>query len=157
MSKIIVFEIARKEVLEFVRDWRTILAIIIIPLLLFPVLFIAFPILLESEANELESLQVDIIWQGDYDPELHSHLNNSSITITFSQLPENITNLSTPGDDLDNVRSQQYDAILRLENNSTNWKFAILYLSTSEASNEAKNRILDSVTIWESEVVNGTL
>ncbi|MEL0101495.1 MAG: hypothetical protein VW862_07340, partial [Euryarchaeota archaeon] len=77
MSKKIVFEIARKEVLEFVRDWRTILAIIIIPLLLFPVLFIAFPILLESEANELESLQVDIIWQGDYDSELHSHLNNS--------------------------------------------------------------------------------
>jgi len=157
MSSKIIFEIARKEVLEFVRDWRTILAIIIIPLLLFPVLFIAFPLLLESEANELESLNVDIIWQGDYDSDLHEHLNNTSIRITFSQMPANITNLSTPGNDLEIVRSQQYDAVLRLENNSTNWKFAILYLSTSEASNEAKNRILDSVTNWESEVVNGTL
>ena len=31
----IVLQIAKKEVLEFVRDWRTILAIIIIPLLHF--------------------------------------------------------------------------------------------------------------------------
>jgi len=100
MSSRIIFEIARKEVLEFVRDWRTILAIIIIPLLLFPVLFIAFPLLLESEANELESLNVDIMWQGDYDSDLHEHLNNTSIRITFSQMPANITNLSTPGNDL---------------------------------------------------------
>ena len=29
--------IAKKEVVEFVRDWRTIVAIIIIPILMFPV------------------------------------------------------------------------------------------------------------------------
>ena len=32
--------IAKKEVIEFVRDWRTIVAIIIIPILMFPVLFL---------------------------------------------------------------------------------------------------------------------
>ena len=50
--------IAKKEVVEFVRDWRTIVAIIIIPILMFPVLFIVFPILLESEAAELDAKNV---------------------------------------------------------------------------------------------------
>ena len=31
--------IAKKEVIEFVRDWRTLLALIVIPLLIFPALF----------------------------------------------------------------------------------------------------------------------
>ena len=40
--------IAKKEVIEFVRDWRTLLALILIPLLIFTSLFIALPLLLES-------------------------------------------------------------------------------------------------------------
>ena len=44
--------IAKKELVEFVRDWRTIVAILVIPLLMFPVLFILFPLLLASEAAE---------------------------------------------------------------------------------------------------------
>ena len=52
--------IAKKEVVEFVRDWRTIVAIIVIPILLFPVLFVVLPILLESEAAELDSKITDI-------------------------------------------------------------------------------------------------
>ena len=61
--------IAKKEVIEFVRDWRTIVAIIIIPILMFPVLFIVFPILLESEAAELDSRIIEIEVQGEQFPE----------------------------------------------------------------------------------------
>ena len=61
--------IAKKEVVEFVRDWRTIVAIIIIPILMFPVLFIVFPILLESEAAELDSMNVSIEIQYNEYPE----------------------------------------------------------------------------------------
>ena len=75
----IVLEIAKKEVVEFVRDWRTILAIIIIPLLLFPILFIAFPLLLESEAQELESIEVEILWQGDTNHDLSELFNDTNI------------------------------------------------------------------------------
>ena len=66
MSKVAMFRvraIAKKEVIEFVRDWRTIMAIIVIPLLMFPLLFILFPILLESEAAELDALELSIIVQ----------------------------------------------------------------------------------------------
>ena len=153
----IVLQIAKKEVLEFVRDWRTILAIIIIPLLLFPVLFIAFPLLLQSEADELDSLAVNVSWQGDYNSELNDILNQSEINFVFEDIPSGIDNLSTPSTDLERVRNQDIDAILRLTNDSNQWEFAVLYLSTSESSNEARNRILDSINEWESQVVNGTL
>ena len=62
--------IAKKEIVEFVRDWRTLLALVIIPLLIFPALFIALPLLLESEAAELDALELEIIWQGDYNSDL---------------------------------------------------------------------------------------
>ena len=153
----IVLQIAKKEVLEFVRDWRTILAIIIIPLLLFPVLFIAFPLLLQSEADELDSLTVNVSWQGDYNSELNDILNQSDIHFVFENIPSGIENLSTPSTDLERVRNQEIDAILRLTNDSNQWEFAVLYLSTSESSNEARNRILDSINVWENQVVNGTL
>ena len=153
----IVLQIAKKEVLEFVRDWRTILAIIIIPLLLFPVLFIAFPLLLQSEADELDSLTVNVSWQGDYNSELNEILNQSDIHFVFENIPSGIENLSTPSTDLERVRNQEIDAILRLTNDSNQWEFAVLYLSTSESSNEARNRILDSINVWENQVVNGTL
>ena len=69
--------IAKKEVVEFVRDWRTIVAIIIIPILMFPVLFIVFPILLESEAAELDSMNVSIEIQYNEFPEDFVSLFNS--------------------------------------------------------------------------------
>ena len=68
MSKVAMFRvraIAKKEVIEFVRDWRTIMAIIVIPLLMFPLLFILFPILLESEAAELDALELSIVVQSN--------------------------------------------------------------------------------------------
>ena len=61
--------IAKKEVIEFVRDWRTIVAIIVIPILMFPVLFIVFPILLESEAAELDSKEVVVELQYNVYPQ----------------------------------------------------------------------------------------
>ena len=149
--------IAKKEIVEFVRDWRTLLALIVIPLLIFPALFIALPLLLESEAAELDALELQIIWQGDYSAELETSFNESNIEFTFEPLPTNITNLSDIGDDLERIRTLESQAIFRLQANDSSWKFSILYLSTSEASNEARSRIITAVAEWESEVVNGTL
>ena len=67
--------IAKKEVIEFVRDWRTLLALILIPLLIFPALFIALPLLLESEA----------LVKGSQTPpvNLYPHFLHSQIPETF--------------------------------------------------------------------------
>ena len=74
--------IAKKEVVEFTRDWRTIIAIIVIPILMFPLLFIMFPLLLESEAAELDSIVVDVVVQSDgATANLIEQFNSSSINI----------------------------------------------------------------------------
>ena len=141
--------IAKKEVIEFTRDWRTIMAIIVIPILMFPLLFIMFPILLESEAAELDSLQVDIIIQSnDIPDELLQEINTTSVSLSFESLLDNNT-LANPGDDLDRLRSLSTDAILRIEQRDDIWYYAIIHISTSESSNEARNRLIQSLTIWE--------
>ena len=126
--------IAKKEIIEFVRDWRTLLALIVIPLLIFPALFIALPLLLQSEAAELDALELDVTWQGDVNDDLYSMFNESKLIITFEEIPEDANNLSDIGNDLDKIRNLETKASLRLVDNEEGWKFSILYISTSEAS-----------------------
>ena len=141
--------IAKKEVIEFVRDWRTIVAIIIIPILMFPVLFIVFPILLESEAAELDSRIIEIEVQGEQFPEeLIQQFNYSTTEITYQNMTFN-ESLSIPGDDFDRVRNMEVDAILRLNQTDEIWYYSIIYLSTSEGSTEARSRIIESLINWE--------
>ena len=145
--------IAKKEVVEFVRDWRTIMAIIVIPLLMFPLLFILFPILLESEAAELDALELTIVIQtNEMEPTLEMAIETAGIEFSIEPLA-NLTELSEPGEDLERVRNSSVDAILRFEQDNSTWNYAILHLSTSERSNEAWNRLLDALSSWEKEEV----
>ncbi len=92
--------IAKKEVVEFVRDWRTIVAIIIIPILMFPVLFIVFPVLLESEAAELDNKVVNIeIQSNQYPMYLIESFNESYTKLTYVNATFN-DSLSLPLNDL---------------------------------------------------------
>ena len=141
--------IAKKEVIEFARDWRTIMAIIVIPILMFPLLFIMFPLLLESEAAELDSLQVDVVIQSNELPvDLLQEFNSTSISISYEGLSNNTT-LANPGSDLDRLRSLSIDAILRMEQRGDIWYYAIIHISTSESSNEARSRLIQGLTQWE--------
>ena len=141
--------IAKKEVIEFSRDWRTILAIIVIPLLMFPLLFIMFPLLMESEAAELNSIKVDVVIQSNDLPEsLLYEINESNMLISFENLSD-ITPLSEPGEDIERLRSLSTDAILRIEQREDIWYYAILHISTSERSSEARNRLLTGMFDWE--------
>ena len=141
--------IAKKEVIEFVRDWRTIVAIIIIPILMFPVLFIVFPVLLESEAAELDSRIIEIEVQGEQLPEeLIQQFNFSTTEITYQNVTFN-ESLSIPGDDFDRVRNMELDAVLRLNQTGDIWYYSIIYLSTSEGSTEARSRVVEALINWE--------
>ena len=149
--------IAKKEIIEFVRDWRTLIALIVIPLLIFPALFIALPLLLQSEAAELDAMELEVVWQGDVNDELNLSFAESNLIIVYEEMPNKINNLSDIGNDLDRIRNQEAQAVFRLLENDSGWKFSVLYISTSEASSEARSRILDAIIEWESDVVNGTL
>ena len=142
--------VAKKEIMEFVRDWRTIVALILVPLMLFPLLFIAFPLVMQNEAQELQELEVDILVQSDYiDDEILLGLNQSNMTITITSLPSGLVSLSEPMNDSSILRSYEFDAILRLEQRNDTWFYSVLYLSTSEQSAEARNRILEVLNTWE--------
>jgi sodium transport system permease protein len=141
--------IAKKELVEFVRDWRTIVAILVIPLLMFPLLFILFPLLLESEAAELDAMEVDVAIQTDGIPdELGVALNSSSLNITYEPLP-NLEQLSEPQDDVERLRNGSVDVVLRMQTNGTIVEYALLYMSTSEQSLEARSRTFVVLADWE--------
>ena len=115
------------------------------------------PLLLQSEAAELDALELDVTWQGDVNDELHNSFNESKLIINFETIPDDIENLSDIGGDLDRIRNQETQVVFRLIENESGWKFSILYVSTSEASSEARSRIIEAISVWESDVVNGTL
>ncbi len=142
--------VAKKEIIEFIRDWRTIVALVLIPLLLFPLLFIAFPVVMQNEATELEEKSIQVLIQSDdIDLLLIQEIENQSAIITQVAMPSNLTTLAEPGNNTELLRSLEYDAILRIEERNETWYYAILHLSTSEQSNEARNRILDVLFEWE--------
>ena len=141
--------IAKKELVEFVRDWRTIVAILVIPLLMFPLLFILFPLLLASEAAEMENAIVYVIVQSnDIPDELGLLFNDSNINVTYEPLND-IGQLSTPGADENRLRNSTIDTIVRLRGNGTVLEYSILYMSTSEQSQEARSRTFTVLSQWE--------
>ena len=89
--------VAKKEIIEFVRDWRTIVALVLVPLLLFPLLFIAFPIVMQNEAAELDQKTVDILVQSDdIEAYLLQEFENQSALITVEPMPVSYTHLTLP-------------------------------------------------------------
>ena len=68
LSRIII--VAKKELIDFVRDWRTVLAMILVPLLIFPAIFIALPLFLQGEAAELSAYELTVEVQGDLPDDL---------------------------------------------------------------------------------------
>ncbi|MDP6866271.1 MAG: ABC transporter permease subunit [Candidatus Poseidoniaceae archaeon] len=147
--------VAKKEIIEFVRDWRTIVALVLVPLLLFPLLFIAFPIVMQNEAAELDQKTVDILVQSD-DIEVYllQEIENQSALITVEPMPMNLSTLSDSGNNTDLLRDLEYDAILRIELRNDTWHYAILHLSTSEQSTEARSRILEVLVQWEEDLTS---
>ena len=147
--------VAKKEIIEFIRDWRTIVALVLIPLLLFPLLFIAFPIVMQNEAAELDEKSVDILVQSnDIEEYLIDELENQSAVIFLEPMPMNLTTLSDSGNSTEPLRNLEYDSILRIELRNDTWYYAILHLSTSEQSNEARSRILEVLIQWEEDITS---
>ena len=147
--------VAKKEIIEFIRDWGTIVGLVLIPLLLFPLLFIAFPIVMQNEAAEMDEKTVDVLIQSD-DIETHlvDEIGNQSARVFIEAMQLNLTTLSDSGNNTEQLRDLQYDAILRIELRNDTWYYAILHLSTSEQSIEARGRILEVLIQWEEDLTS---
>ena len=159
-----VFIVAQKELIDFVRDWRTVLAMVLVPLMIFPAIFIALPLFLQGEAAELSEYELHIEVQGDLSENLSSYLEMENLNVMQVNISQH-ESLSEPGDDIYRLNSDStpevIHAILRLErvdsNASESWNYAILSDSTDQLSWEARTRTLNAVLAWESDVINATL
>ncbi|MBT4059476.1 MAG: ABC transporter permease [Euryarchaeota archaeon] len=160
-----IWTVATKELLDFVRDWRTLVALVLVPLLIFPLFFIALPLFLQGEMAELDDYQLDIevqIADGDIMPEaLTQPFIDYHLNVTVTTLDSQLSNLSESGTDAGRVRSGQLHAILRLQETDTNssesWNYAVLYDGTSELSSEADARLYLILSGWEKQIINQTL
>ena len=157
--------ITSKEIVDFVRDWRTLVAIVLIPLMLFPFIFVALPLVLESEMAERESTTLNIVIQvesSEIPLELENEFQKSLLNYTIEELSEdNLVDLSIPGNDIERIRDANTSAILRImplmTNNTTQWEYAIIHDSTSESSTEAYSRVNDILGVWETKLIENTL
>ena len=65
------------------------MAIILVPLFLFPVLAFALPGLVASEMAELDHYVLDVeIQGGEYPEDWLAEFNNSSMNLSFASLPD---------------------------------------------------------------------
>ena len=153
--------ITLKELIDYIRDWRTLLAIVLVPLLLFPILFVALPLLLQAEYVERQEFELHAVIQTNDDVEsLKPFLFETDMELSWETLPEGLANLSDSALEDERIGSGQAHSVLRLQKNLVNgtiWNYAIIYDSTDERANEAKRRLLVAVYSWEDEQVNTTL
>ncbi len=160
-----VWTVASKELLDFMRDWRTLVALVLIPLLIFPLFFIALPIFLQGEMSELDYYSLDLeiqIAEGDEFPgQLIQPFLDNNLNYTVLNLDPELANLSVSGPDASRLREGNPHVILRLQQTETNssesWIYAILYDATSELSSEGNSRMREIIFNWEQEIIGLTL
>ena len=166
----IIWTVTSKELLDFVRDWRTLAAMLLVPLILFPIIFVAVPMFLQGEAEELGEYSVSVqlvIEEGQDNPnELMSLLNSTSVIVHYSntnfEQNKSLSDHDTLREDASlSIRNGEFDAILLLRegdgNASENWEYVIFSDSTDELSREARTRLLNQIDIWEDGIINSTL
>jgi len=166
----VVWTVTTKELLDFVRDWRTLAAMLLVPLILFPIIFVAVPMFLQGEAEELGEYSVSVHLVIDQDADMPNELldllNSSSVIVESveANFDRNISlsNHSTFREDASlSIRNGVLDAVLLLRtgsgNATENWEYVIFSDSTDELSREARTRLLNQIDIWEDEIIDTTL
>ena len=160
-----IWTVSTKELIDFVRDWRTLVALVLVPLMIFPLLFIALPLFLQGEMAELDQYELNLEVQlssGDELPDaLIQPFTDNKLNLTLTTLDPELVNLSYSGDDALRLQEGEAHAILRLrstESNSTeSWDHAILYDATQELSSEARARVFNIIEAWEDDIIDATL
>ena len=139
-----ILAIAQRELLDFVRDWRTILTMVLVPLLLFPLLFIGLPLVIGGEAQELAATEVKIMFRGESVPDdLIRDLENRSVVVTLAGPVDD----RTVDDAL--VRNGSLHLVVHWNETGEVYEYHLRHLSTSSLSADARQRALLSLSEWE--------
>ncbi|MED5485381.1 MAG: ABC transporter permease subunit, partial [Candidatus Thermoplasmatota archaeon] len=150
----IIFTISNKELIDYVRDWRTLLAVVLVPLLMFPTIFFVLPIVMQSELDERQSLNLEVLIETNQNSsefkfltmEFSDNLLNYSIIDLNTEVEFNDTSII-----MKDIKNSKISSVLRLsyDSNSSIWNYYIIYDSTQESSGEAYLRISNALSKWE--------
>jgi len=149
-----IYIISHKELIDYVRDWRTLIAVVLVPLLIFPAIFFVLPLVLQSELNERQSMPLDIYLESNQNITefdfLTSKFGDNLLNYTFFELNNDI-NLNDTKNSMDDIKNSNISSVLRLsyDSNTSIWNYYIIYDSTQESSNEAYQRIRNILSQWE--------
>ena len=149
-----IFNIARKEFTDTLRDKRTLLVMIIVPLLLFPVVF-SFVSSIQSnsmkEAMERE-LKVGYIAEAGGEELLDYIVNADNIKL----IP---LNSAIPDNQL--IKQDSLDAILKFSNNYaaelSEMKTGTLEFYYESTAEGVEDRIVNAIEVFEKDIVNSRL
>ena len=112
-----ILTISLKELTDYVRDWRTLLAVVIVPLLMFPAIFFVLPLVMQSELDERQSMQLDVLIESNTNESeigyLISHLSEHLLNYTFTDLDTNIK-LNDTTLVMEDIKNSNIDSILRI-------------------------------------------
>ncbi|MED5272174.1 MAG: hypothetical protein VX613_04720, partial [Candidatus Thermoplasmatota archaeon] len=135
----IIFTISNKELIDYVRDWRTLLAVVLVPLLMFPTIFFVLPIVMQSELDERQSLNLEVLIETNQNSsefkfltmEFSDNLLNYSIIDLNTEVEFNDTSII-----MKDIKNSKISSVLRLsyDSNSSIWNYYIIYDSTQESS-----------------------
>ena len=157
-----IFIICKKELIDYIRDWRTLLAVILVPLLMFPAIFFVLPIVMQSELDERQSMHLDVYLESNVDVSnisfLSSKFDENLLNITYFELEGNIS-LDNTNDVLGDIRNSNISSMLRLsyDSNSSIWTYSIIYDSTQQSSSESYTRITKILSEWENNLTTQRL
>jgi len=146
--------ISNKELIDYIRDWRTLLAVVLVPLLMFPTIFFVLPLVMQSELDERQSLSLDVVIESNQNLSqfefLTTQFSENLLNYTIMELNHNIS-FNDTSMVMDDIKNSNFSSLLRLsyDANSSIWTYYVVYDSTKESSGEAYLRISKILSEWE--------
>ncbi len=151
MRSKIVKQIFKKEMLDILRDKKTIFMMIILPLLLYPILMVGASSIMSMSMNKMEETTVNISFSKQPSSELINILNKSN------EDEDAKVNIVKVEDYKKSLEDETLDAYVDIKEKSGIQTYKIYTNSSKNNSNMAEQRIKRGLEEYKDEVVKSNL
>ena len=147
----IVKQIFKKEMIDILRDKKTIFMMIILPLLLYPILMVGASSIMSMSINKMEQTTVNIAFNNNPSDNLINILNKTN---EYDEAKVNIIKVDDYKEALDN---ETLDAYVEINQNNDIQSYKIYTNSSKNNSYTAEKRIKEALDKYKEEIVEMNL
>lgn len=147
----IVKQIFKKEMIDILRDKKTIFMMIILPLLLYPILMVGASSIMSMSINKMEQTTVNIAFNNNPSDNLINILNKTN---EYDEAKVNIIKVDDYKEALDN---ETLDAYVEINENNDIQSYKIYTNSSKNNSYTAEKRIKEALEKYKEEIVEMNL